>query len=213
MQAVGDQALLRRYAQFVVTRVRFLIVAAIGLVALAGCSDTGFFGSKIIPPSCPTATILEDANRITVYRPGTGRDIADIVYEARLLGVEGDCSYEIDKKGRTTTETTYKAVKMNMRPRFVVTPGPALTGFSMPVEYFVAMPEFYPKPEGRAEFSRSVETSPARTQVDVTDANIEISVPLNEKRRGEAIGVFIGFVLTDEQLRENRSRSSGRLFR
>jgi hypothetical protein len=196
-----------------VTHVRFLIVAALGFGALTGCSDTGFFGSKIVPPSCPTVSILEDANRITVYRPGPGRDIADIVYEARLLGVEGDCAYEIDKKGKTTVETTYKSVTMSMRPRFIVTPGPALTGFSIPVHYFVAMPEFYPNPEGRADFSRNVETSSTRTQVDVRDVNIEIRVPLNEKRRGESIGVFIGFVLTDEQLRENRSRSSGRLFR
>ena len=213
MQAIIDQALLRRYAQFVVTRARFLIVAAAGIVALTGCSDTGFFGSKIAPPGCPTTSILEDANRITVYRPGPGRDIADIVYEARLLGVEGDCSYEMDKKGETAAETTYKAVTMNLRPRFVVTPGPAMSGFTIPVHYFVAIPDFYPHPEGRAEFSRTVETSPARTQVDVTDANIEISVPLNGKRRGESIGIFLGFVLTEEQLRENRSRSSGRLFR
>ena len=195
------------------TRVRFLIIAAVAAAALGGCSDTGFFGSKIIPPSCPTAAILEDANRITVYREGPGRDIADIVYEARLMGVEGDCAYEIDKKGKTTAETTYKAVKLGLRPRFVVTPGPALSGFKIPVSYFVAMPDFYPNPEGRADFSRTVETSSTRTQIDVTDTNIEIRIPLNEKRRGDSVSIFVGFVLTDEQLRENRSRTSGRLFR
>jgi hypothetical protein len=213
MQTIGDQALLRRYAQLIVTRVRFLIVAAVGIGALTGCSDTGLFGSKIVPPSCPSISILDDANRITVYRDGPGRDIADIVYEARLLGVEGDCSYEIDKKGKTTVETTYKAVTMAFRPRFIVTPGPALSGFKIPINYFVAMPQFYPNPEGRADFSRTVETSPTRTQVDVTDTNIEIRIPLNEKRRGDSIGVFVGFALTDEQLRENRGRTTGRLFR
>jgi len=213
MQTVGDEALLRRHAQFIVTQGRFLIIAALAIAALAGCSDTGIFGSKIVAPNCPTATILEDANRITVYRAGPGRDIADIVYEARLLGVEGDCSYEIDKKGKTTVETTYKAVMLTLRPRFIVTPGPALEGYKIPIDYFVAIPQFYPNPEGRADFSRIVETSPARTQVDVTDASIEIRVPLNENRRGESVGVFLGFVLTDEQLRENRSRASGRLFR
>jgi hypothetical protein len=195
-----------------VTRFRFLILAA-GVALLAGCSDTGLFGSKIVPPSCPTISILEDANRVTVYRDGTGRDIADIMFEARLLGVEGDCSYEIDTKGKTATETTYKAVNVTLRPRFIVTPGPALSGFKMKVDYFVAMPQFYPSPEGRAEFSRTVETSPARTQVDVTDADVEIRIPLNEKRRGDGVTIFLGFTLTDEQLKENRSRSSGRLFR
>jgi hypothetical protein len=213
MQTIGDQALLRRHAQLIVTRARFLILALSGLAALAGCSDTGLFGAKIQPPSCPTASILPDASRITVYRPGPGRDIADIVYEARLVGVEGDCAYEIDKKGKTTVETTYKSVTVNLRPRFIVTPGPALSGFSMPINYFVAMPDFYPNPEGRAEFSRAVETSSTRTQVDVTDANIDIRVPLSEKRRGESIGIFVGFVLTEEQLKENRSRTTGRLFR
>ena len=118
-----------------------------------------------------------------------------------------------EAKGKTATETTYKAVNVTLRPRFIVTPGPALSGFKMKVDYFVAMPQFYPSPEGRAEFSRTVETSPARTQVDVTDADVEIRIPLNEKRRGDGVTIFLGFTLTDEQLKENRSRSSGRLFR
>lgn len=193
--------------------IRFGVLVVLGAALLGGCSDTGIFGTKITPPACPTASVLPEANRITVYRPGPGRDIADIVYEARLMGVDGDCLYDIDKKGKTTVETTYKAVNVNLRPRFVVTPGPALTGFSVPIDYFVAMPDFYPRPEGRAEFSRTVETSATKTQIDVTDANIEIRIPLNDKRRGDSVGIFVGFILSEEQLRENRARSSGRLFR
>jgi hypothetical protein len=194
-----------------VTRTVLLILAAVAF--LGGCSDTGIFGSKITPPPCPGATVLDDANRITVYRQGAGRDIADIIYEARLVGLDGECAYEIDKKGKTTVETTYKSVTVTLRPRFIVTPGPAMTGFSVPIDYFVAIPEFYPRPEGRAEFTRTVETSAARTQVDVTESNIDVRVPLNENRRGDSIGIFVGFILSEEQLRENRTRTAGRLFR
>jgi len=193
---------------FTATPGRFLVLLA-GIL-LAGCSA---LSKKEPGPACPTASVLEDANRITVYRPGPGRDIADIVYEARLISVEGDCSYQIDENAKSDAGPVYKSVSVNLRPRFIVTPGPAMSGYTATVNYFVAIPEFYPHPEGRSEFTAEVETSAARTQVDVTDSNIEISIPLNEKRRGDSVGIFVGFVLTDEQLRENRTRTSNRLFR
>lgn len=191
-------------------RSALLVLTAAAL--LGGCSNP--FSSKSAPPPvCPSATVLEEANRITVYRPGPGRDISDIAYEARLIGIDGDCSYEILNKSKVAAEQTYRAVTMNLRARIRVTPGPAMTGFKVPVTYFVGIPEFYPKPEGRSEFTREVETSAARTQVEITDANIEIRVPLNAQRRGESVSIFMGFVLTEEQLRENRTRATGRLDR
>jgi hypothetical protein len=179
---------------------------------IGGCSNP--FSSKSAPPPvCPTASVLDEANRITVYRPGAGRDISDIVYEARLLGIDGDCKYDILQKSKNPAEQTYSAVTANLRAKIRVTPGPAMTGFKVPVTYFVAIPAFYPNPEGRSEFTREVETSAARTQVDVTDANIEIRIPLNAERRGESVAIYMGFVLTEEQLRENRTRTVGRIER
>jgi hypothetical protein len=102
---------------------------------------------------------------------------------------------------------------MSMHARFLVTPGPALTGYKMPLNYFVSIPDFYPNPEGHAEFARDAETSATKTQVDITDANVDIRIPLNGKRRGDSITVYAGFVLTEDQLRENRSRGAGRLNR
>lgn len=206
MQNVKDQALLRRDPQFAVIRIVPLVLAI--AAALGGCS---MFASSAPPPACPKAYALKDANHITVYRPGPGRDITDIAYEAWVLGVEGDCSYAILKKSKKAAEQTYSSVTMSLRPRFRVTPGPAMTSYRAQLDYFTAIPAFYPKPEGRAEFSREVELPANRTQLDVTEANIDILIPLNAQRRGETQEVFVGFNLTEDQLRENRQWPNGRL--
>ncbi len=208
MQNVEKQAVLRRNPQFVVSGFRFL---AIALAAVLGGCSSDLLSSSAPLPACPSVSGLKDANRITVYRPGPGRDITDIVYEARILGFDGDCNYTIKNKSKKPELQTYSSVKVNIRPRFRVTPGPAMTNFNVKLDYFTAIPAFYPHPEGRADFSRQVELPATRTQLDVTDADIEITIPLNERRSGPAQAVFVGFVLSEEQLKENRERPTGRL--
>ena len=100
---------------------------------------------------------------------------------------------------------------LNVRPRFRVVPGPALTGPRVALNYFVAMPEFYPNPEGRADFSREAEIPANRTPFELIDSDIQVTIPLDETRGGGSVPVYIGFILTEEQLQQNRLRTGGRL--
>ena len=161
-------------------------------------------------PTCPTVNILPDASRVTVYRTGPGRDLSDVAYEARVIGFDGDCLYKAANKDKEK-DGKFTEVTLNVRPRFRVVPGPALTGSRVALNYFVAMPEFYPNPEGRADFSRDADVPANRTPFELVDSDIQVNIPLGEARAGESVPVYIGFILTEEQLQQNRRGTGGRL--
>ena len=180
-----------------------LIAASAGL--LGACADKPKAGL-----GCPPVSILSDTNRLTIYRAGPGRDLSDIAYEAQLVSFEGDCIYTADNKDMEKA-SKYREVTLNLRPRFRVTPGPALAAQRVTLDYFVAMPDFYPNSEGRADFSRAVDIPPTRTPIELVDSEIQLNIPLEEGRTGEQTEVYLGFALTEEQLQQNRRRSGGRL--
>ncbi len=185
-----------------------LLAAGAALAALSACS-TGFFSSKDTGPDCPNVSIVNDANRLTVYRPGPGRDLTDIAYEVRFTDYSGGCSYNDKIKEDKTTR--YGSVTLNMQPRFLVIPGPAASEATVNLAYFVEIEEFFPRPEARKEFTRTVTMPANRAQLDVTDSQLEINIPLTAKRLGPDVHVYLGLVLTPDQLQENRRTPNGRL--
>jgi len=185
---------------------RFGLLAGLaGTVLLSGCSSQPKVGL-----ACPPVSILTEANRMTVFRPGPGRDLSDIAYEAQITTFEGNCTYLAANKEQEKINK-YQEVTLSLRPRFRVTPGPALTGQRITLNYFVAMPAYYPSPEGRADFARAIDIPPTRTPIEFTDTEIQINIPLGENRAGPSTEVYLGFALTEEQLKQNRGRSGVRL--
>lgn len=184
-----------------------LLVAGAALAALAACS-TGLF-KKDEGPDCPNVSIVNDANRLTVYRPGPGRDLTDIAYEVRFTDYAGGCSYNDKIKEEKTTR--YGSVTLNMQPKFLLIPGPAASEPTVSLTYFVEIADFFPRPEARKEFTRTVTMPANRAQLDVTDSQVEINIPLTAKRLGPDVHIYLGLVLSPEQLEENRRFPTGRL--
>lgn len=145
-----------------------------------------------------------------MYRPGPGRDLSDIAYEAQIVSFDGACTYIAANKDMEKA-SKYHEVTLSLRPRFRITPGPALAERRVTFSYFVAMPDFYPAPEGRADFSRTVDIPATRTPVELVDSEIQLDIPLEEGRSGAQTEVYLGFALTQEQLDQNRRGSGGRL--
>lgn len=173
----------------------------LGLV-LVGCStaDTINPWAKKYPiPACPKIQLLKDTDTITAYRPGPGRDITDIRYEADLQGFKGECEY-IGEKG------VYSAVNIVLKVGFKVTRGPAEKSRFTDVSYFVAIPEFFPSPAGRNIFTTKVRFPKNRNTMQIIDDEVEISIPLNASRKGPGTKVYIGFQMTPEQLDFNRQK-------
>jgi hypothetical protein len=71
---------------------RFALLAPIALaLALAGCGG----GSKkeaTAAAYCPTPVSVQDAQRLTRFKPGAGRDPRDVAFEAILVRTDAACS-------------------------------------------------------------------------------------------------------------------------
>lgn len=170
------------------------------LLVLSGCETP----SKINPwadkkpvPACPTIQLLKDTDMIVAYRPGPGRDITDIRFEAELKEFTGECEY-IGKKG------VYSSVNVVLKVGFDITRGAAEKSSLIDVSYFIAMPEFYPKPAGRNIFRVRVAFPDNGNAVKILDEEVEISIPLSGSRKGPGSKIYIGFQLTPDQIEFNR---------
>ena len=67
------------------------------MAVLTACESVDNFNpfsdTKSGPPKCPTIKFLKDADEITVYKSGPGKDLRDIIFEAELTGFKGECEY------------------------------------------------------------------------------------------------------------------------
>ena len=177
------------------------------MAVLTACESVDNFNpfsdTKSGPPMCPTIKFLKDADEITVYKSGAGKDLRDIIFEAELTGFKGECEY-VGNNGIHTK------VVLTLQLGLDITRGPAEKTRSVKLSYFVAIPDFFPKPEGKVFFNRVVIFPQERNSITLLDEAIEIVIPLNKNRRGPQIKVLVGFELTKSQLEFNRQRIRNR---
>ena len=89
----------------------------------------------------------------------------------------------------------------------VISGGPAVQPGNVDLYYFVAIPKFHPNPEGKRIFSRAYKFPRSSTRRErLTESNIRIFLPLEDRITAAAYDIYLGFQLTDEQLAYNRSR-------
>ncbi|MDA0239794.1 MAG: hypothetical protein O3A84_07170 [Proteobacteria bacterium] len=181
-----------------------------GVLLLAAC-ETGvsipelptIFPNSVPHPACPSIQMLQDADKLAQYRPGPGRDITDIIFEAELVGFKGECEYQED-------DGKFTSVELVLKVQMEVNRGPANPTREARLPYFVAIPKFYPSPEGRKDFSVRIVFPENVNTLTVNAPEIEINIPLSDRLKGPDARIFLGFALTREQLEENRKRRSAR---
>ena len=187
-----------RQQRFIARRSRRIarIAACAGLVAVAialgGC---GMFNRRPVPP-CPPVLVVGDANTLTVYREGPGRDVTDVMFNARIADFQGGCEWN-----RARTE-----VDIELRVLFDVERGPANRDRKAQYRYFVAIPAFHPAPEGKQIFGSEV-TFPENVSRMRLGDTVRLSIPIPTSKRPDEYPVYIGFQLTPEKVEQNRRRS------
>jgi hypothetical protein len=153
---------------------------------LAGC---GAFDREP-PPPCPLAFPVADARVLTRFDE-PGRDLTDVLFEARLEDVALNCDYDDE------------VIEANMRLRILVVDGPADRERVARLAYFVAIATRDRKIVAREEFDLVVPFEGNRTRVL---ANEEVSprIPLRPGQSGVDYVVYAGLALTPAELQYNR---------
>ncbi len=167
-----------------------LSVAAAALIVLAGC---GMFGGKKAPLACPRAGILKNAEIVTKFRPGPGRDLTDVVYHAEFFHLKSVCKY------------TRKGVTVDVTLAMTAERGPAIRASKVSLEYFVAITGPGGDVLAKEEFATRVTFPNNVTRARATDELQQI-IPLRRGATGANHRIIVGFQLQPHELEYNRQQ-------
>jgi hypothetical protein len=156
------------------------------LLALAGCG----FGDRGPPPPCPAAFAVNEARDLTRFA-GQGRDLTDVLFEARILEMALVCEYDDG------------IVEADLRVRFVTDDGPANQGRDVRLVYFVAIATLDRKIVARQEFELQVPFEGNRKRVAAVD-EVSPRIPLQPGQTGADYVIYVGLALTPAELQYNR---------
>jgi hypothetical protein len=145
------------------------------------------------PPRCLPIFILKDAGSLTRYKPGPGKDIIDVLFRGKFIDFKATCDYNGDR-----TE-----VEIGLELAFELSRGPANRDRKAAFQYFVAIPQFHPAPQGKSKFSLNVEFPARGTRTRIGD-KIELIIPLDPKVRRDKYAIYLGFQLTKDELKDNQ---------
>jgi hypothetical protein len=143
--------------------------------------------------ACPTVTVLSDAATITKYRSGRGRDLTDVVLEGRVTGARGECTFNRHD------------MTMAMTVAFDFVIGPANRDHAVSASYFVAIVDAQSNVVAREEMPIQLQAPVNQSRV-VYSEDLEPRIPFHD--RADLIGyrMFVGLVLTPDEVQFNRSR-------
>tara|TARA_R110002110_G_scaffold376568_2_gene586839 strand:- start:352770 stop:353336 length:567 start_codon:yes stop_codon:yes gene_type:complete len=167
--------------------------AVLALFVLAACQQ-----SPAVPPPCPNIVIVQDAAEITHFLPGPGRDLTDVTLEARIADFKGFCDTDIEDDGSGV-------VDVDLQLLLVATRGPAAVTREATVKYFVAIADTDDNILAREEFETSVAFEGNRNRQGFAEELVQ-KIPLQAGQRGDAFNVFVGFVLSDDELKYNLNK-------
>lgn len=207
----GEQAKEKRRVQAEViqeggrTGRRARDLAALGLAALlAGCGGNASGSVVNTPPGqqqappCPRVAVLADAAHYGEFRSGS-RDPSDMVLQADLTGIRGECSFP----------RSLSRVTVDMSVLMVAGKGPAAAADTAQLTYFVAVVDSAKQVRARQEFTLPVTFPPGQTRVALSD-DLSEQIPLPQGAAAASFEVLVGFKLTPEQLERNRSNPAPR---
>lgn len=183
---------MRRLAAGARTPVPALIALSLILSACGLFSDP--------PPPCPQVSIMDQAKKVTFYRPGPGRDLTDVVLDVRIGDIAYECSYDFDDAGNSVT--------VGLNVLFVAQRGPAAEQNRIEVPYFVAVTNPFRHILTKKLFTLEMvfEGNAVRAQAVEELAQ---TIPFPVGANGAAYKSFIGLQLTPTQLEDLRRERGG----
>src|SRR5439155_5545507 len=183
---------MRRLAFLLLT----LFVGACGSSGKDGDSKPGFFdrmfsGNSGPSVTCPQVGKVGDVAKVTRFAPG-GHDLTDVAFEAAVGKLGGDC------------QAAEGAVAVNLTVEFIAGRGPADKTRKAPFTYFVAIVDKDDKVLAREQFDTGVQFPGNQTRNAIVE-ELEENIPVKDPLLGNQYRIFVGFVLTPEEIAYNRA--------
>lgn len=173
-----------------------LAVTGILSVGLAACGSSNNAGP---PPPCPRIVTVADASHLTRFQ-GAGRDVKDVQFEAQIGQISSACVYVVEPDNKTRIETT-------MQVQNIASRGPAMTGDNAKFQYFVAIARIGAGPLARQAFDVEIPLEGNETRAQSVDELTQM-IPLQSGESGDNYVIYVGLVLTPDELKFNRADSS-----
>jgi hypothetical protein len=162
------------------------------VLLLAGCGS--MFGTSAPPPACPDARVVANLDRMTQYRPGEGRDLTDVLFEARIGDMSGDCIYDD------------KSLRVSITIPIQIARGPANQERVTRLDYFSAIQAPDGSVVAKQIFPVEVTFERNQSRALFTDA-LEQRIPLADLSQGPAYRILLGFQLSEDQMQDNIRRA------
>lgn len=168
------------------------LAAAVSLVILSSCGDIQLTDTATY--SCPQILIPLDTERVTRFAPGTGRDITDVVLEAEVKFLSGECSLEEDQ--------IVMAFPIAVRGQR----GPAENDGVESMDVFLAVSTPNREVLARRQLPMTLTFEGNRTTM-VSSDTVTVTIPRDDQQTVDDFIVFLGMALSEEELAFNRQES------
>ena len=160
-----------------------------GLLLLSACSGTP---DKLV--TCPEILIPQNTERVTRFAPGEGRDITDIVLQGEVKFLSGEC------------EIGEEEITLDLPIAVGGTSGPADTDRTESISVFIAVSTYDRQILTRRELPMTLNFTGNRTSV-VTMDTVSLDIPKKPDQTAQDFVIFLGLVLSEEELAYNREES------
>lgn len=172
------------------TQFKFASWAPLALaLVLAGCGQS----ERNIQAAayCPTTLTVQDAQRLTRFKPGAGRDPRDVMFEAELVGAGTSCKLSRNR------------LEVDVAMRIAVNAGPSVGQGVTQVPFFVRILDGRGNViQGRDELA-AYRLSPASPR-GVSQEEMYVELPFQQITDIGGYRIAVGLKPTQEELDYNR---------
>lgn len=187
---------------------RAFALSALAL-GLSACTAFQNLTDKISDPivlKCPDYWVIADAASVVKFKDGPGRDLVDVDFEGKIVGVELGCLSDIDRRSKTGT------MEVDVTLRMVASRGPANRGRKARFDYFIRVldPDFEPGPDKKPLMAEDlvvvIDFPGNKTRIRFRTPPFTMVLPITPKWPSRYYRIFAGFKLTREELQFNRGK-------